>query len=212
MIEIEIRNRLNKYEKLGIEKQSNGTELIGKAPHIAPLAYLHSIYKGLNNDEIGRLEQELKTEIPKDYKEFLKFSNGLHIFNTTLYLNGLRESYNRQKAIENRLPFALSTKNLFERPRNAKPEYFFIGGYDYGNGSLLYVNKNNNKVYRCGTKNVKPLNEWNSVNEMILTEIDRLIELHSANGELKENIKKTTPENNFEFDKQGLWNRLKNMF
>ena len=209
-IEREIRNRLNKYENLGVELQSNGTELIGKAPHIAPLAYLHSIYKGLSNEEIDRLEQELETEIPKDYKEFLQFSNGLHIFNTTFYLDGLRESNDRLKAIENRLPFALSTKNVFEKPRNAKPEYFFIGGYACDNGSLLYIN--NSKVYRCKTNNAKPLNEWNSLNEMIITEIDRLTELHSANGKLKENIEKTTPKSNFENDKQGLWNKLKHLF
>ena len=97
----EIRNRLSNYEKLGVEKQSNGTELIGKAPHIAPLAYLHSIYKGLNKEEIDRLERELETEIPTDYKKFLQFSNGLHIFNTTFCLDGLRTSYNRIKEIEN---------------------------------------------------------------------------------------------------------------
>ena len=145
-IEKEIRQRLSKYEKLGTEKQSNGTELIGKAPHIAPLAWLHSIYKGLSNEEISKLEQELETDIPKDYKEFLKFSNGLHIFNTTFCLDGLRTSYNRIKEIENRLPFSILTTNLYERPKNAKDEYFFIGGYDWGNGSHLYINKKNNSI------------------------------------------------------------------
>jgi hypothetical protein len=208
----EIRNRLSKYEKLGVEKQSNGTELIGKAPHIAPLAYLHSIYKGLNTKEIDRLEQELETEIPIDYKKFLQFSNGLHIFNTTFCLDGLRTSYNRTKEIENRLPFSILTTNLYERPKNAKPEHFFIGGYDWGNGSHLYINRDNNKVYRCKENDIKPLNEWNNLNEMILSEIDRLMELHNVSGELKENIEKTTPKSQFSLDKQSFWNRLKKIF
>ena len=85
------------------------------------------------------------------------------------------------------------TTNLYERPKNAKSEYFFIGGYDWGNGSHLYIDKSNNKVYRCETDNAKPLNEWNTLNEMILSEIDRLIELHNERGELKENVEQTTP-------------------
>ena len=210
-IEKEIRHRLFKYEKLGTEKQSNGTELIGKAPHIAPLAYLHSIYKGLNNEEIDRLEQDLETEIPKDYKDFLKFSNGLHIFNTTFCLDGLRVSYNRKNAIENRLPFCILTPNMYERPKNANSECFFIGGYDL-DGSHLYMNKNNNKIYRCKENNAKPLNEWNSLNEMILSEIDRLIELHNENGELKDNSKKTTPQNQFSSDKESFLSRLTKYF
>ncbi len=47
---------------------------------------------------------------------------------------------------------------------------------------------------------------------MILSEIDRLMELHNANGELKENVEKTTPKNQFSSDKQGFWNRLKKSF
>ncbi|WP_051437539.1 SMI1/KNR4 family protein [Olleya marilimosa] len=208
----EIRNRLSKFTEFGYEKQSNGTELFGKAPHIAPLAWLHNMYAGLTEDEISKLEEELETEIPKGYKEFLKVSNGLHIFNTTFCLDGLRVSYNRKNAITNRLPFCLLTTNIYERPRNAKKEHFFIGGYDSGDGSHLYIDKNDNKVYRCKTNNVKPLNEWNNLNEMILDEIDRLIEIHNENGMLKAKIKVTTPKSESSSEKKSFWEKLKGKF
>ncbi|MCD4795457.1 MAG: SMI1/KNR4 family protein [Bacteroidales bacterium] len=177
----DINSRLIKFEKLGVELQSSGTKLIGKAPHIAPLAWMHTIFKGLTEKEILELEKELNTDIPKDYQEFLKISNGLHIFNTTFCLNGLRKSYDRTDEIENRKPFCLKTANINERPLNSKMEYFFIGSYDW-DGSYLYINKKNNKIYRCDRENAEPLNEWDNLTELIISEIDRLSELHNENG------------------------------
>ena len=64
-----INTELEIYEKNGLLIQENGTKLIGKAPHIAPMAWLHSIYQGLEIVDIKRTESELRTEIPKDYVE-----------------------------------------------------------------------------------------------------------------------------------------------
>ena len=191
-IEKKILNRLRKFQKFGTEKQPNGTLLIGKAPHIAPLAWLHTIYKGLNEKELENLEKEVGTKIPEDYIEFLKFSNGLNIFNTTFNLYGLRNSFNRQNEIKNRLPFSLVDKNNLERPKNAKDKHFFIGSYDW-DGSLLYIDKTNNKVYRTESENLNPKNEWTNFNDMILSEIYRIIELHNENGTEKDLNEPKTP-------------------
>ena len=188
-LEKKIINRLKQFEKYVVEIQENDTKLIGKAPHIAPKAFLHTIYKGLSEKNINKLKNNLKTKIPKDYKDFLKFSNGLHIFNTTFCLDGFRKSNNR--TTENRLPFCILTTNHYERPSNSKKEYFFIGGYDW-DGSHLYINKKTNKVHRCAEDNAESLNEWENLNVMIISEIDRLIDLHNENGtEKDENISKT---------------------
>jgi hypothetical protein len=72
---------LFKFKDLGEEFARNGTMLIGRAPHIARLAWLHSIYPVLNDQEIAVLENEVKTRIPPPYREFLTTSsNGLGLF------------------------------------------------------------------------------------------------------------------------------------
>jgi hypothetical protein len=52
------------WESLGINKFTNGTTLIGKAPHIAPEAWLHTFYKGLTDVELLLLQKNIKIEFP----------------------------------------------------------------------------------------------------------------------------------------------------
>lgn len=91
-----VKKEFYRFEDLGIQKSENGTVLIGKAPHIAPLAWLNKIYPSLNEGDILLLEKELDTEIPEAYKHFLtNFSNGLNIFVATFSLDGLRKDMGR---------------------------------------------------------------------------------------------------------------------
>ena len=75
----EVRGEIFRYKHLGEEIiPETGALLIGRAPHVAELAWLHSLFPVLNNEEIGKLEEVVKTEIPEPYKEFLmNCSNGL---------------------------------------------------------------------------------------------------------------------------------------
>ena len=65
---------LKSYSSLGEETLKEGTILIGKAPHIAPMAWLHKIYPGLSTAEIGILEKELGAKIPVVFKVREKWS------------------------------------------------------------------------------------------------------------------------------------------
>jgi hypothetical protein len=181
---------LKSYKHLGEKLLENGTLLIGKAPHIAPEAYLHSIFKPLTAREIIETEQILKQTIPDDYKEFLCVSNGLHIFNTTLSLYGRRTNYSR--SIENRQPFDLDIPNIYERPQNADKSIFIIGFYDW-DGSYLYVDKNDNSVHLCQRENAISLYKWNNFAEMLLSETNRLIKLFNKNGEEIDSSTSTLP-------------------
>lgn len=201
-----IISELKPYEKYGSTVQENGTKLIGKAPHIAPLAWLHSIYKGLEIDEIREVESKLDTELPKDYSEFLKLCNGLKLFNTTLSLNGRRTSYDRKAEINARQPFDLRTKNIYERPKNSNAEHFFFGSY-FDDGSLVLIDKSTNKVIRTDRNKFKILNSWTNFNEFLKQEIIRLKKLHNEDGTLKNRIENTTPESVYK--NKRFWNNLK---
>src|ERR1700744_5011257 len=106
---------LKGYSKLGEKLLENGTLLIGRAPHIAPQAWLHRIYSPLLEDDIVTLEKSLKIDIPISYKKFLSISNGLGVFNTTIAFYGLRNNY-RRNVIDVWQPFDILTPNILERP------------------------------------------------------------------------------------------------
>ena len=120
---IDILKFLDSYRLLGEKRLENGAYLIGRAPHIAPHAWLHSLYSGLSLNEIKELEVILNRPIPNDYRSFLEKSNGLNIFNTTFCLDGLRKNFGR--SIDDAWqPFNIKTPNISERPKNALDNFF----------------------------------------------------------------------------------------
>jgi SMI1 / KNR4 family (SUKH-1) len=171
-----------KFQDLGVERSiSNGAILIGKAPHIAPEAWLNSLYQPLDITDVKVLETELGTDIPIDYKNFLlNVSNGLNILVGTFYLDGLRRNYKRT-VDESRQPFSIITTNIEERPDNAKDNHFFIGGYKW-DGSCIYIDKKTNLVHYCDRDDVTSLFQWESFEEMLISELDRIYLLFDNNG------------------------------
>lgn len=187
-----VKRELFKFENLGIEKSVNGTLLIGRALHIAKYAWLQSIYPVLNEQEIVKLESELNIEIPKDYKWFLlNCSNGLKIFVSKFYLYGLRKNFIR--TIEaSRQPYSIITTNINERPKNSKESYFFIGGYSW-DGSHIYIDIKTNVVHFCANGDATSLFKWDSFEEMIVSEVNRITKLFNKNGVIINEDLFTTP-------------------
>lgn len=88
----QVRRKLEGYKHLGERTLEDGTLLIGKAMHIAPLAWNHKISQPLTDSEIAHLEKEMGCNIPGDYKEFLTtHSNGLGLFVSIFSLDGFRK-------------------------------------------------------------------------------------------------------------------------
>ncbi len=184
----EIKNLVYKFQELGIEQTENETILIGKTPQIGTEAWLNKIYKPLSESDLKELENNLNTEIPKQYKDFLRnFSNGLNILVSTFSLYGLRKN-NSRDLISNRQPYSIETPNIFERHKNAKESYFYIGAYDW-DGSLLFIDKETEKIHCCERFSAISRYEWNSLEEMIISEITRIYILFDDKGkEIDEHI------------------------
>lgn len=172
---------LYKFKHLDVHQVSNGAILIGRAPHIASEAWLNEIYPTLQTDDLDELEMCLRTTIPSEYKRFLtEVSNGLSILVAEFSLDGLRRNYDRT-VDGNRQPFSLEIPNVHERPRNAKENHLFIGGYKW-DGSHLYIDKETSKVHFCDRWDATSLYEWNSFGEMLISEIERIYALYDTNG------------------------------
>jgi len=184
---------LRKFRYLGEQVLEDGTVLVGKAPHIAPNAWLHSIHRALNDGEILALETMLGLNIPEEYKMFLKYANGIKVFNTTFCLDGLRKNYGRSV---NHVwqPFDIVIPNIQERPMAATSNMFFIGGYDW-DGSLLYIDKLTDKVHLCDQNDARSVYQWENFGVMLSTEIYRLITLFDSNGREKDSNMSTLPTN-----------------
>lgn len=192
MIKRKIEQFVMQYEDLGTMELDNGTVLVGKAPHVGSEAWLHELFKPLSKDDCIEIESALKTKLPKEYKDFLTSDyNGLRIFVTTFSLYGLRKQFGRSFDAAAQ-PFSIITPNSVEKPKNAKDSYFFIGGYGKDN-SKLYIDTQTGKVHYCKKNDATSLAEWNSFDEMISAELDRIFSLFDEEGKKKNEDVVTIP-------------------
>ena len=79
-----------------------------------------------------------------------------------------------------------------ERPKNATPEMFFLGTYEY-DGSKLYLNTLDDKIYYCDRYDAAPLKSWDSLSAMLTSEIERIFSLFDADGRIFSRMAPTIP-------------------
>src|SRR6266853_226310 len=80
---------------LGYERLSDGTQVIGHVPHVAPKAFLHELYPPLSAEEMEEVEKLLGKSLPLDFGKFLAMANGCFLFSGSLSIYGRRTSYAR---------------------------------------------------------------------------------------------------------------------
>jgi hypothetical protein len=184
----ELLSLVYKFKDLSVERTNNGVTLIGKNSSVKNNNWLNKLYPILSIEDCGNLELQIGTNLPLEYKVFLtEYSNGLNILLSTLSIYGLRKETGRTLEYS-RQPYSVLTPNLFERPTNAKENFFFIGGYNW-DGSHLYIDKETNKVHFCNRWDATSLLSWASLEDMLLLEIERIYKLFDENGiELNDNI------------------------
>jgi hypothetical protein len=169
----------NPYRKNGVELLENGTELICRTPHIAPLAWCHKIFPPLHEKYIYDLEKQMRLNIPPDYQNFLKDTNGINLFSSGLKLYGMRFNFNRN-LYDVWQPFDIITPNTNERPKILSDDILIIGSaYD---GSKIAIIGRNDKVIRFDDNTFEVLNEWENFDSYLTSEIERLELLFEENG------------------------------
>jgi hypothetical protein len=182
---------MESYRHLGERVLDNGTRLIGRVPHVAPEARLQLVFAPLTAADIAIVEEEIGMTVPGVFSEFLQRCNGIRLFSDRLNIDGLRRSFARSgDAVWQ--PFSIRTPNVDERPRGALDTFFFVGGYG-ADGSRLYIDSSDMRVYRCKQRDAKALNEWPSFQVMLQSEAERLATLFDHEGRRIDSSQPTTP-------------------
>lgn len=190
----EIKKLLFKYAKYGLEQTDNGTIWVGHPAYLPENWRLVEVYPTLSSDDIIVLAQECENDIPKPYELFLlNFGNGFNFLWGTLALFGLRKIEGRSKEAS-RQPFSLKLPNKTERKliKHNKESYFFIGSYNW-DGSRLYIDKKSNRVYFCNRYDATPLFAWDSLEDMLVSELTRLYSLFTEDGRQIDENRTTLP-------------------
>lgn len=182
-----VKGRFNSFDE---KITDNGSLLLGNLNKSKPYKWLVSIFAPLKSDI---LLKSCKVSVPTVYKDFLiNVANGISLFSGTLSLEGIRTEFSREPKIAFQQPLDFSLPNTDERPKNSKDSYFFFGFYDW-DGSRVYINTLDNKVYLCKRDDATPLKSWESFDEYIIGEIRRINNLFDEFGNQIDDDTPTTP-------------------
>jgi len=171
----------------------NGTDLIQHVPHVAPLAYLHSVFPPLSESAVDELNEAVGGVLSADYREFLLKANGLTVFTSALSLYGIR--YNASKGIEaaQQQPYDLYSANSWRYADLVPDGDCIVGGFNW-DSSRIVTRRSDRTIRRCDNTDFRVLNTWPSLNELLVTEFARLAARHDESGRLIDSETPTTPE------------------
>lgn len=176
-----IIDKLKEWKEIGEKVTANQTLLIGKVPHIAPEAWFHSIYNGLNEDQILDIETRLKKVLPNHLRECLKTANGLKMFSNSVSIWGRRTSYARtgEEAYQ---PYDIIDLNE-DLSSEISNDWLAFGSYFWDGSTMFYdLTSNDDKVFICERDSMKKMKTWDNIYLWLEEEINRLSKMYDFNG------------------------------
>ncbi len=160
-----------------------GTLLLGPTPHKGKDCWFHELFRPLQEEEIGGLEDRVGKPFPAEYRSFLRLANGLRLFSDELALFGLRDNHGRTgDAIWQ--PYDLVDPNRLEKPCFLPSEALVIGAYSY-DGSLLAMGEGGVCLYDR-EQEAPPKASWPSLECFLSQEYRRLQSFFDEKHRLKD--------------------------
>lgn len=153
-------------------------------PWVAPLAYLHIIFKPAPNDVLSAAAQRLK--MPSALVDFLEDQNGAILFSGALSISGVHgvgQLLNRTDPFL-RQPFDIELEN-HNYPPHDPDQFLAFGGYGF-NGAAVCIDRSDSRVYLFKRGDIglvaEPSGAWESIEHWITSEIARLSLLFDSTG------------------------------
>ncbi|MBI4924145.1 MAG: hypothetical protein HY834_20610 [Devosia nanyangense] len=175
-----IENKIERWAPLGFERLEDGTAIVGRVPHLGSLAWLHQVYAPLSKEAIDQKVAAFPRLGWFPYPEFLLELNGCHLFSRALWLLGIRTSYRREPTIH--LPWDVQNTNWNHMKVGLDHDALLIGGGTFRDREVFYLQDRSGTVQAIDEQSEKWLFRWNSVSELLVSEIDRLLPQFDLDG------------------------------
>lgn len=162
------------------------------APWVAPLAYLHIVFKGAEDTALRIVGEALG--LPESWRNVLAIQNGAILFSGAISLYGVHAPgalLNRTDPFK-RLPFSIESENRSWPPKDRETQVV-LGGYGYdGTRAVLDVVKGS--ILAMPRKNTAVVAEWPDAESWIRSELKRLRLLFDREGKIVVSKEDTVPK------------------
>lgn len=200
-----VKDTLLRWKSYSYNETNNmwGAVQICHVPHVANQAWLHTLYMGLRSEELTQLEAEMakiRKIVPKDYQEFLSYTNGAKLFSGNIALFGFSKSqinWNITEGVDAFQPYDLYWEN-YSIWKRVPPKWLLIGSL-VQRAREVYIDLDG-RVFECEYRKSEVVREWPSFWELILYYVDFLSTKFDERGVA------TDPA--YHFSIKELWERI----
>jgi hypothetical protein len=169
----EIRAKLLRWTVSGNEKFSDGTELIGRVPHISPYAWFHELFAPPPDPNYDQLLFYIPDIFEFEIGKMLPKLNGMNLFSSNLFIYGLRQSYRRDGSIFQ--PWEISTHHREQSHNLFGRKAIIFGGSSALPKGISYVENIDLSVEAFDRRDwTKPMRVWDNIHDFVRAEIIRL--------------------------------------
>jgi hypothetical protein len=180
---IELLRLLAQFENVS-DRESDTAYFRTHVPSVAPLAYLHIIFKPAPEDVLADAARRLR--MPRPLIEFLAAQNGAILFSDALSVGGVHRV---GQLLDREDPFLCQPYNTELSNRNWPPydpeRFLAIGSYSF-DGSTVCIDRRDQRIYlfERGDETLlpTPLCSWQDLDQWITSEITRLSVLFDRRG------------------------------
>ena len=179
-----------------LERESDTAFFFNQAPWVAPLAYLHTVFKPASRAAL--LENAQHLSLPEYWRTQLSAANGAILYSGAVSIYGVVDTHalHNRRDLFNRQPFRIVDENHSWPPPDSRNEVV-IGSY-YCDGTRAILNIPSGQVSAVPRKSTQVLTQWASTDEWITSELARLQVLHDDSGKLLVGLEETIPGRNSE--------------
>jgi hypothetical protein len=183
----ELLSLLSRWAELGTETLPSGSVYIGRPIPAVGKGFFHRVYAPAPVTALANFLSENALMTKFSYCDNLKEYNGFNLFYRSFYLYGVHGG--QVSSLD--LPFDILIANIEEWGRLSGPETLLIGGADFGNRSINFIERADGKV--LAVENGARLTfEWDSLCNFIRFETSRLSKFFNLEGELIADIESSS--------------------
>ena len=160
-----------------VDVETAGAWFVSHVPWVAPLAYLHVVFKPGSQENVER-----SRVLPADFGNMVRRYNGFDLFQIgggsalSMYGSFLVTTISRSPKLD-----AVTPYDVFDYNGQVSPDRPAVIGSYFADGSEVVLNPDGT-VYRRSLKGHQLSGAWNTIEEWVTCEIARLEPMFTADG------------------------------
>jgi hypothetical protein len=177
----QLHNLVEEWSPLGVRTFGDGTRLVGHLRERGVGAYLHRLFGPLSVEMIEGIEDNIRQPVNASLREFYRHHNGCMFFGRSLFVFGLRRSYDRADFDAMACnPFDIVIPTIANMSRSPSGKGVTISEYEDQSIVLMEPDGKILRVLTDPTDSV--VNIWPDFPTWLMSEFKRLMVFFDAQG------------------------------